>query len=226
MAPIVRIRGLNKAFSDGGRRREVLCGLDLDVERGSMLCVTGASGSGKTTLLNIIGGLDTGWEGEVTVDGLSLKGLGDRALSAYRCSRVGFVFQHFNLLDHITVAENAALPFFFMGRGGRAGPGRAAELLDRVGMAGRMPSGLSGGEKQRVAIARAMAAGPALVLCDEPTGDLDTETAGQVMRLFGELRRETGTTMIVVTHEAHVAAHADRRVALSGGRVAGQGGGP
>lgn len=222
MEPMVQVRGLRKAYGSGQARREVLRGLDLDAGRGEMICVTGPSGSGKSTLLNIIGGLDTAYDGSVRVAGTALAGLGDAALSAFRRASVGFVFQHFNLLDHLTCLENVDLPACFSRGSARPARGRAADLLERVGMAekaGSMPAVLSGGEKQRVAIARALMLNPGLLLCDEPTGDLDLTTAGAILDLFDSLRRDEGLTLIVVTHEGHVASRADRVARLLEGRL-------
>jgi putative ABC transport system ATP-binding protein len=226
MEPIVKISGLCRRFPSSGGDRPVLCGVDLEVTAGEFLCITGCSGSGKTTLLNVIGGLDRGFSGDVVVCGERLAGMGDRTLSLFRRRRAGFVFQHFNLLDHLTCAENVALPGFFAGAHSTQ-RSRATELLERVGIGSKSnerPPNLSGGEKQRVAIARALFMKPALVLCDEPTGDLDSVSAGAVMDLFELLRKSEGATFIAATHDSRVAARADREVVLSEGMLTAAGG--
>jgi putative ABC transport system ATP-binding protein len=221
MEPVVSVRGLHKSYRSDGLEKEVIKGLDLSVGQGEFVCVMGVSGCGKTTLLNILGGLDTGFAGEVRVAGTVLRDLDDRGLSAFRNSKVGFIFQHFNLLDHLTCAENAMLPSYFVRAPAAPMAARVAELLARVGMAdkaGRRPPSLSGGEKQRVAIARALLLKPVLMLCDEPTGDLDYATADSILDLFDSLRREEKITLVVVTHEEHLARRATRVVRMQGGR--------
>jgi len=221
MESIVRVQGLRKVYRSDGVAKEVLKGLDLAVGQGEFVCVMGISGCGKTTLLNILGGLDTDFSGEVTVDGVALGGQGDAALSSFRSAKIGFIFQHFNLLDHLTVAENVALPYHFLRQGPAEDTGRVGELLARVGMtdkAGRKPPSLSGGEKQRVAIARALLLKPVLMLCDEPTGDLDYTTADSILDLFDSLRAEEKITLVVVTHEEHLARRATRVVRMVDGR--------
>jgi len=224
MEPIVNVSGLRKVYTSDGVSKEVLRGLDLAVGQGEFVCVMGVSGCGKTTLLNILGGLDTGFTGDVTVGGIALRALDDGALSAFRSAKIGVIFQHCNLLDHLTVAENVSLPYHFL----RAPPADAAarvrELLGRVQMsdkADRRPPSLSGGEKQRVAIARALLLEPVLMLCDEPTGDLDYATADAILALFDTLRAEEKITLVVVTHEEHLAKRASRVVRMVDGRFTG-----
>ena len=200
----------------------VLADVGLGLLAGEHLAVTGPSGAGKSTLLALVGGLDVVQAGSIRVGGQPVERLRGRALAEYRRRTVGFVFQHFGLLDALTARENVELAMAFRGLARAARRRRAGDLLERVGLAERaahVPAALSGGERQRVAIARAIANEPALLLADEPTGNLDEETAGQVLDLLFEVRQETGCTMIVVTHNPEVAARADRRVRLSRGRL-------
>ncbi len=221
----IKLKSIEKSYG----RQPVLRGITLEIARGELCAVVGTSGSGKSTLLNIMGGLDSSYTGTCEVLGQRLDKLTDTQLSHFRNSHVGFVFQHFHLLDHLTVAENVALPAFFgrPGKGDAAGVVdphlRAHELLKRVGLAGReqdYPNALSGGQKQRVAIARALYRGPELMLCDEPTGNLDSETGRQIIALFDELAHE-GLTLVIVTHEERVSQAARRVIRLEDGRLAG-----
>jgi ABC-type lipoprotein export system ATPase subunit len=200
----------------------VLADVGLGLLRGEHLAITGPSGAGKSTLLALVGGLDVVQAGSVQVGDHLVQRLRGRELATYRRRIVGFVFQHFGLLEALTASENVELAMAFGGLPRAARRRRAGDLLERVGLAERaahVPAALSGGERQRVAIARAIANRPALLLADEPTGNLDEDTAGQVLDLLSDVRRETGCTMIVVTHNPEVAARADRRVRLSRGRL-------
>lgn len=214
---MISARGLSRAFSDGeGGSLRVLDGVDLDVTPGEFVAVMGRSGSGKSTLLHILGGLDSSYAGEVSVAGVSLRGLDDRALARFRNSTVGFVFQSFHLVPGMNALENVALPSFF---GDGAGDARAA--LERVGLgarASRQPSQLSGGERQRVAIARALFSRPKVLFCDEPTGNLDSTTGAEVIALFKSLNAE-GLTVLAVTHEERVSTAASRVLRLAEGRL-------
>jgi ABC-type lipoprotein export system ATPase subunit len=201
--------------------------VDLDVGEGEMVAVVGRSGAGKTTLLNIIGGLDSRYEGSVEVAGQALVGLDDRALSAFRRRTVGFVFQAYNLLEQLTVLENVTLPRLLSDPGGREPRRRAdrlgLEVLDSVGLADRAgdrPGALSGGERQRVAIARALFSGAPLLLCDEPTGNLDEETGAEVVGFLREVHSRGGVTVVVATHDRAVSAHAGRVLELARGTLA------
>ncbi len=222
---MIRLRGVVRSFSDQPADR-VLQGIDLDVEDGELVAVLGRSGSGKTTLLNVIGGLDAAYEGTVEVGEHELKSLRDTALSDYRNREVGYVFQSFHLLEHLTCAENVALPALFS-RGDAALHGaqaerRAYELLDRVGLAskaGQRPGKLSGGEKQRVAVARAMFNHPRLIICDEPTGNLDATTGQAIIDLFVELNGSDGITLLIATHDEAIADVATRVVRLVDGKI-------
>jgi len=219
---VIRLRSLSRSFD---RQRHVLRGLDLEVAQGELVAVVGRSGAGKTTLLNVVGGLDTGYEGSVEVAGHRLAELDDRALSAFRNRSVAFVFQAYNLLDHLSVAENVELPALFARS--RAGSERQGELRQRasaalasVGLADRRddrPSVLSGGERQRVAIARALLQRAPLLLCDEPTGNLDETTAADVAELLRELHRAGGVTMVVATHDRAICRLANRVLELCDG---------
>ncbi|MGW1808461.1 ABC transporter ATP-binding protein [Streptomyces sp. NPDC002078] len=219
-APIIEIHDASKKY-DGGP--PALAGLDLEVNPGEALAVLGPSGSGKSTLLNLIAGLDRPSEGTVTVDGLRLDGLGEAELARYRRERIGMVFQFFNLLDDLTVADNVLLPAQLAGRPRALARHRAADLLERLGIARHaraFPGRLSGGERQRVAVARALMNSPRLLLADEPTGALDSASAMEVRDLLAELNRE-GQTIVLVTHDTALAAScATRTVELVDGRIA------
>jgi len=221
---VIQLRSVSRAFD---AQRPVLRGLDLDVAEGEVVAVVGRSGAGKTTLLNVIGGLDAGYRGSVEVAGRRLAELDDRELSAFRNRSVGFVFQAYNLLDHLTVAENVLLPSLFtrdrIGAGGRSDlQQRAAVALAAVGLADRRddrPSVLSGGERQRVAIARALLQRAPVLLCDEPTGNLDEATGVDVAELLQEVRRARGVTVVVTTHDRAICRLADRVLELRDGQL-------
>jgi putative ABC transport system ATP-binding protein len=216
----LEIRQVSKAFAEGGRRRAVLVDLSLAVERGEIVALTGRSGSGKSTLLNVMAGIDRPDGGAVAVAGEVVSALPERARTLFRRRQIGFVFQFFNLLPTLTVAENVLLPLDLLGRG-RDGA-RARDLLEAVGLAdrgGAFPDRLSGGEQQRVAVARALVHEPSLVLADEPTGALDAETGRAVLALLIDLARGAGRTVVLATHSAEVARAADRAFLLEGGRL-------
>jgi putative ABC transport system ATP-binding protein len=225
--PLVEVRGLCRVYQEGERYRRVLDGLDLTVWAGEYLAVLGRSGSGKSTLLNLISGIDRPTAGEVMVGGCSLSRLDERARTRFRRRHIGFVYQFFNLIPTLTVAENLRLPLEL--NGVRAGvSARVQGWLDRVGMAGRAasyPDRLSGGEQQRVALARALVHDPDLVLADEPIGNLDAETGRQVLGLLDELVRGARRTLLLVTHAAAAVERADRILTLADGRLAGAGAG-
>jgi putative ABC transport system ATP-binding protein len=204
-----------------GEPVHALDGVSLKIPRGSYTAIMGPSGSGKSTLMNLVGCLDTPTDGDVVIDGADVTALDDRERTALRGTKVGFVFQTFNLMPRLTALENVALPQLFQGVGRDERRGRARELLERVGLGDRLdhlPNELSGGQRQRVALARALVNDPALVLADEPSGNLDTETEAEVLDLFGEFH-DAGTTIVVVTHERHVAERAERIVHLLDGRI-------
>jgi putative ABC transport system ATP-binding protein len=220
--PAVRLVNLHRRYRLDGAHVDALRGVSLSVARGEFVALVGPSGSGKSTVLNLIGGLDSPTEGQVWVDGVELTAQDERGLTAHRRHRVGFVFQSFNLLPRLTALENVAVPLTFVGVPEAERLARARTLLAQVGLGGRLdhrPTQLSGGEQQRVAIARALIAEPALLLADEPTGNLDTATGGEVMALLQRLNAGRGLTLLVVTHDPEVAAYAHRVVRLRDGRV-------
>jgi putative ABC transport system ATP-binding protein len=217
----IRVDALTKHYGDGPARRAALDRVTLDVEEGELLAVLGPSGSGKSTLLGVVGGLDRDYEGRAEVFGKDLRKLDDAELSRLRGERIGFVFQAFHLLGHLSVLDNVLAPALFDHASGDHRP-RAMELLDRLGLQGRegdTPSRLSGGQRQRVAIARALLRKPSLLLCDEPTGNLDVETGERTIDLFRELHAEGGLTVVAVTHEERLAAVATRTVLLRDGKI-------
>ncbi|MEG1507873.1 MAG: ABC transporter ATP-binding protein [Akkermansia sp.] len=223
----VRLTHVCKSFPMGDCRLPVLSDVNLVVPHGELISVMGASGSGKTTLLNITGALLSSDEGDVEIDGVSLTGLNDCELTAFRRNRIGFIFQMFNLIPSLTVEENVILPFLSGGGHSRVDVAREREacryLLDKVGLSGRLqhkPRELSGGEQQRVAIARALCHRPGLVLADEPTGNLDSTNTRSIGKIFRELHEETRVTMMIVTHEPSVAMWADRVIILRDGAIA------
>lgn len=218
----IRARGLTKRYVIGGSAVEALRDADLEVAAGESIALVGPSGSGKTTLLNLVGGLDVPTSGRVVVDGYDLAAFSRDELARYRRRTVGFVFQAFRLLPHLTARENIALPLLLAGTDRAAAETRGGELLERVGLGARArhrPAQLSAGEQQRVATARAVAQEPKVLLADEPTGNLDAAAASELLGLFEELRSQDGLTLIVATHNPDVAARADRVVALRAGRV-------
>jgi len=214
---VLSLRSVSKTFA-GPRRLTVLRGLDLEVARGEFVGVMGESGIGKSTLLNLIAGLDRADSGQVVIDGIDLATLEDDALTRLRRERMGFVFQAFHVLPYLTAAQNVALPLALIGVRGREADARVAEMLDSVGMGERgvsMPRELSGGELQRIAIARALIHRPALVLADEPTGNLDAESAAGVMTLLRGQLQAQGATGVLVTHSPAAAAATDRLLTLT-----------
>lgn len=221
-APAVQVRGLVRRVVEGGEQRSILDGVDLELERGEFVALLGRSGSGKSTLLNLIGGLDRPDGGEIRIEGERVDLLDETARTVLRRRRIGFVFQAFDLIPTLTVLENVLLPLDLDGGVDRAGRERARELLAAVGLAERassFPDRLSGGEQQRVAVARALIAEPAIVLADEPTGNLDHVTGEEVLGLLQRLVPDRGATLLMVTHSNDAAARASRVVVLDDGRV-------
>ena len=218
--PTCRLRGVHKHYG----ATSVLQDVSLDVAPGEWLAIVGASGSGKSTLLQLLGGLDRDYEGKVEVLGRDLSPLGDAALAVLRSTSIGFVFQSFHLIEHLTVAENVALPALFS-PGATTVRGRVDAAIERVGISNqrdRRPTELSGGQRQRVAIARALVTEPALLLADEPTGNLDEQTGEAILDLFAALVKE-GRTLVVVTHEPRVWRRASRKLELDAGKLRSQG---
>ena len=217
--PIVRLADVQKEYSLGGTVT-ALDGVDLSLPTGSYTAVMGPSGSGKSTLLNLIGALDTPTAGRVSVDGTDIAGLSENGRAKLRGTKIGFVFQTFNLMPRLSARENVELPLVFAEWDTDSRTERAESLLDRVGLEDRMdhmPQELSGGQRQRVAIARALATDPAIVLADEPTGNVDTETGDEIMSLLSDTH-DRGNTILLVTHERRIAEHADRIVHVRDGR--------
>jgi putative ABC transport system ATP-binding protein len=220
-APVVRLRDVTKSYGTGAGRTQVLRGVSFDVEKGELIALVGQSGSGKSTLLNIIGGLDQCDDGEVEVLGIDTRAATDHRRAKLRNESIGFVFQAFNLLDHLTVLANVVIPASFSHQK-RDVHARGREALRRVGLAdfaNRRPGELSGGQKQRVAIARALFGEPELLLCDEPTGNLDSETGKEVIDFFRELNAKDGVTLLIVTHERRVSSVAKRVIAMRDGML-------
>jgi putative ABC transport system ATP-binding protein len=217
---VVSLSNVTKTYDLGGTVT-ALDDVSLTLARGSYTAVMGPSGSGKSTLLNLVGGLDTPTSGTVSVNGTDLGTLSEAERATVRGREIGFVFQTFNLMPRLTALENVAMPLTFQGWGRTERTERARELLTAVGLADRLdhkPPELSGGQRQRVAIARALAAEPSILLADEPTGNVDTETGARVMELLGEVNSE-GRTILLVTHERYIAEHADRIVHMRDGRI-------
>ncbi len=220
---MIQLTQISKIF-DGKRKVTALAGIDLAVARGEMVSIIGPSGSGKSTLLNLIGGLDRPSTGEIRIEGRALSALSDDELTRVRRDKIGFVFQFFNLLPSLSCLENVALPLHLRGWRRRQATERARELLELVGLGPRLehlPEELSGGERQRVAIARALAIYPPIVLADEPTGNLDTQTGTEILALIHDLHARLGATVLIVTHDLSVAQSCARTVELRDGRIVG-----
>jgi putative ABC transport system ATP-binding protein len=218
---MIDLTGVSKEF-DGKRKVTALAAVDLHVDRGEMVAIVGPSGSGKSTLLNLIGGLDRPSTGTIRIDGEALAGLSDDALTRVRRDKIGFIFQFFNLLPTLDCVENVSLPLHLRGWPKARIDARARELLELVKLGARLehlPEELSGGERQRVAIARALSVYPPILLADEPTGNLDTVTGKDILRLLHDLHDRLGATVLVVTHDSEVAHSCPRTVCLRDGRV-------
>jgi putative ABC transport system ATP-binding protein len=219
--PLLEARGVRKTYRTGAETVDALKGVDLTIEAGEFLSVMGPSGSGKTTLLNCLSGLDSIDEGKVVIDGESIHEMSDGARTRHRAGSMGFIFQAFNLIPVFTAVENVELPLLLAGQAARAARDAAVETLERVGLGHRLghrPTELSGGEQQRVTVARALAGRPRLVWADEPTGNLDSETASAVMSLLRELHAE-GLTLALVTHDEEIGLSAQRRIVVRDGEV-------
>lgn len=220
--PIIEAQKIRKIYHSGQLRVEALHNIDMEVAKGEMVAIMGPSGCGKTTLLNCLAGLDTIDEGDVFIQGDNLRDLTDNQRTAYRARHMGFVFQDFNLLPMLSAVENVELPMLVSRVPGRKARSRALELLDRVGLADRArhrPAELSGGQRQRVTIARALTNNPAIVWADEPTGNLDSESANDVMDLLCRFNSEHGQTLVLVTHALEVGQRANRIIRMQDGNI-------
>ena len=219
---LVSIRNLTKTYQRGPEKVEVLHGVDLDIDKGDFVALMGPSGSGKTTLLNLIGGLDSPSSGEIEVDGERIDRMGSGQLSQWRSDHVGFVFQFYNLMPMLTAQRNVELPLLLTKLGGAQRKRNAEVALTLVGLADRKshkPNELSGGQQQRVAIARAIVSDPTLLICDEPTGDLDRQSAEEILKLLQLLNREHGKTIVMVTHDPKAAEYASHTLHLDKGTL-------
>jgi putative ABC transport system ATP-binding protein len=222
MAAIVSIRNLRKTYVRGKQKIDVLRALDLGVEEGEFLAIMGPSGSGKTTLLNLIGGLDKADDGDIVVAGQTLRELSSAQLAKWRARNIGFVFQFYNLLPVLSAERNVEVPLLLTHLSSKERQRNVAAALELVGLADRAkhkPAELSGGQQQRVAIARALVSDPKLLVCDEPTGDLDRETSESVLALLKLLKHEHGKTVIMVTHDPRAASYATRKVFVDKGEL-------
>jgi ABC-type lipoprotein export system ATPase subunit len=224
-APIVEARTLRKTYETGAVRVHALRGVELAIGRGEMVAIMGPSGCGKTTLLNCLSGLDSIDEGEIVIEGTPLSAMSDRERTDYRARRMGFVFQFYNLIPVLTAVENVELPLLVARVGGNEARRSALEALDLVGLAaraGHVPDALSGGERQRVTIARSLVNDPAIVWADEPTGDLDSENALEIVELMRRLNLERELTFLIVTHDISVGRKTDRIVRMVDGEIRGE----
>lgn len=220
--PIVEARRLQKVYDTGAVRVEALKGVDLAIRPGEMVSIMGPSGCGKTTLLNCLSGLDSIDEGDVLIEGVSLAAMSDRERTDYRAAHMGFVFQFYNLMPVLTAVENVELPLLVARVPAKKAREKALDALELVGLRARadhVPDELSGGERQRTTIARSLVNDPAIVWADEPTGDLDSENAAEIIQLMRHLNRERGLTFLIVTHDPSVGASADRLVRMFDGQV-------
>ena len=222
MAAIIECRGVTKIYRQGAVDVPALRGVDLDVAAGDFATLSGPSGSGKTTLLSLIGGLDAVTAGEISVDGARITGMPSAKLADLRLRKIGFVFQTYSLVPVLSAIENVEFILRLLGRPAAERATRAREVLHEVGLDGledRRPSRLSGGQQQRVAVARALAPRPAIVLADEPTANLDSKNAEDLIALMAHLNRASGVTFLIATHDARVIAHSRRRIELTDGRI-------
>jgi putative ABC transport system ATP-binding protein len=223
---MISVRDLCKVYHMGDVEVQALCGVSFDIRRGEFIAIIGHSGSGKSTLMNLLGCLDTPTEGEYSLDGVETQSLSDDDLAFVRSTRLGFVFQQYNLLPRQTALRNVEMPLIYRGVPAGERRARAETALRMVGMGDRMhhrPSQLSGGQQQRVAIARSLVGSPAVILADEPTGALDTRTSVEIMDILTALNRQQGLTVVVVTHEADIAAYANRVLTLRDGQLVSDG---
>ena len=219
--PVIRLKDVTRVYKVGVERIHALDGISVDLHENEYVAVMGASGSGKSTLMNVLGCLDRATSGDYLLDGQNTTKMSDASLARVRNERIGFVFQSFELMGRLNAIKNVEMPLIYSRNGWWTRRKRAKNVLTRVGLEGRMkhrPNQLSGGEKQRVAIARALICGPSILLADEPTGNLDSKTSEDILKLFDQLHQE-GQTIILVTHEEHVARHAKRIIRMRDGRI-------
>jgi len=219
---LVSVYGIKRVFMRGEERVYALNGVDLNIYRGEYICVMGPSGSGKTTFFNMVGGLDSPTEGRVFIDGVDMAQLNARELAFLRCRKIGYVFQSFNLNTVMTALENVTLPMIFAGVHADDARERGMRLLDKVGLSERWshrPKEMSGGQMQRVAIARSLANNPSLLLCDEPTGNLDLKTGKEIHHLLNDLNKKDGVTIICATHDHNMLSVSDRMVWVADGKI-------
>jgi putative ABC transport system ATP-binding protein len=219
---IIRCENLIKTYQTGTVTVEALRGIDLGIEEGEMVAIMGPSGCGKTTLLNCLSGIDDATSGRILIEGLDLTAMSDSEKTAFRASRMGFIFQFYNLLPVLTAVENVELPLLIAGKAAGEARSKALSLLDAVGLSHRSqqrPASLSGGERQRVTIARALGNTPAIVWADEPTGDLDKKTSDEIVALMRRLNKENGQTFVIVTHDLEVGERCDRIIRMRDGRI-------
>lgn len=219
---VIDLRNVTKTYDMEAVKVQVLKGIDLSIRKGEFVAIVGASGSGKSTMLHMIGLLDRPTTGSVLIEGRNAKEMSDDRLAEIRGRKIGFVFQFFNLYPTLNTRENVELPLWIQGVGRKERTERARKILSEVGLSDKennMPSQLSGGQRQRVSIARALVTDPEIILADEPTGNLDSRTGQEVIDMLVRVRRETGKTVIIITHDRHVASHADRIVEIKDGKV-------
>lgn len=225
---MLEVKNLTKVFQAGGDKVTAVNGISFDVPTGAFAAIVGKSGSGKSTLLGLLGALDRATDGSIKVENQNIVTMSDRKLIPYRRDKIGFVFQHYNLIPNLTALDNVMLPMEFAGIGKKERKARAEKLLDEVGVSGdkqrRKPAKLSGGEQQRVSIARALANKPKLILADEPTGNLDSHTSKMIVSLLQKLAKSENTTIIVVTHDLNITSHTDMTFQLKDGKLINRGG--
>ena len=222
--PVIRVKGLYKVYRVGETKVYALNGVDFEVERGQFVAIVGASGSGKSTLLNMLAGLEKPTKGQIEVAGRHIEKLTERQLVAFRREKVGFIFQSYNLLNTMNAVENVALPLAFRGIPKKQRLTIARKYLKLVGVDKQekhMPNQMSGGQQQRVGIARALVVKPQIIFADEPTGNLDSKTAMEVLKLMQQIVREQNQTLVMVTHDDHLASFADRRIRIMDGKIVG-----
>ena len=218
---LVSVAGVGKAYTRGKQKVSIFEGLEMGIEKGAFLAIMGPSGSGKTTLLNMLGGVDRPTSGQILFEGKRVDNLSEGGLAAFRAGHIGFIFQFYNLMPMLTAQQNVELPLLLTSQGAKARRERASAALEIVGLSDRAkhkPSELSGGQQQRVAIARAIVSDPELILADEPTGDLDRETANEVLSMLQELNTGYGKTIVMVTHDAEAARYAKKTLHLDKGK--------